>query len=93
MRPKICNTELFRSESLWKTLCSHSRIESCSRLAISHYEFDEKLFFGVVFLDLQVKTVYTKVKESLRMDNRKTTDVCIDDTMTDDIAPFFTQAR
>ncbi|GFR87828.1 hypothetical protein ElyMa_006086300 [Elysia marginata] len=40
----------------------------------------------------KMKTVYTKVKESLRLDVRRTTEVCVDDTMTEDMAPFFTQA-
>ncbi|KAK3760541.1 hypothetical protein RRG08_022825 [Elysia crispata] len=40
----------------------------------------------------KVKTVYNKVKESLTLDTRRSSDVCVDETMTEDVAPFFTQA-
>ncbi|GFN96320.1 stereocilin [Plakobranchus ocellatus] len=39
----------------------------------------------------KVKTVYSRVKESLDLDGRNS-DICVDETMTEDVAPFFTQA-
>ncbi|RUS79897.1 hypothetical protein EGW08_012335 [Elysia chlorotica] len=64
-----------------------------SLMDMEHHNVTDKDAYRKLFsMGSTVKTVYNKVKETLQMDTRGRTDVCLDETMTEDLAPFFTQA-